>query len=52
MYRVTLVLPKDMTELRRKFSVAMGEIVSDRLSKEELGYLIKKLEEQEEDGQV
>lgn len=47
MYTVTLVLPTDMTVLESKFNEVIADIVSKRLSHEELGILIKKLEEQE-----
>lgn len=47
MYTVTLILPTDMTVLETKFNEVMADIVAKRLSREELGILIEKLEEQE-----
>lgn len=47
MYTVTLILPTDMTVLESKFNEIMADIVAKRLSHEELGTLIEKLEEQE-----
>lgn len=45
MYTVTLILPEDTTELEKKFSEVMADIVAKRLTHEELGALIKILEE-------
>lgn len=44
MYNITLILPKDMTELEGKFAEVMAEIVSQKLTNAELGIFIKKLE--------
>lgn len=47
MYTVTLILPTDMTILENKYNEVMADIIAKRLSHEELGILIEKLEEQE-----
>lgn len=47
MYTVTLILPTDMSVLEEKFAEVMADIVAKRLTHEELGILIEKLEEQE-----
>lgn len=47
MYTVTLILPTDMTILENKYNELMADIIAKRLSHEELGILIEKLEEQE-----
>lgn len=47
MYKVTLILPTDMTILENKYNEVMADIIAKRLSREELGILIEKLEEQE-----
>lgn len=52
MYTVTLILPTDMTILENKFNEVMADIVAKRLSHEELGILIEKLEEQEEASNI
>ncbi|MDU2491139.1 MAG: hypothetical protein E7D27_11240 [Clostridium celatum] len=44
-YTVTLILPEDMTALEEKFAEVMADIVSEKLSHAELGYLIQRLEE-------
>ncbi|URZ06513.1 hypothetical protein CLROS_018460 [Clostridium felsineum] len=31
MYEVTLILPKDRTELEKKYSQLLGKIIADRL---------------------
>lgn len=47
MYTVTLILPTDMTILENKYNEVMTDIIAKRLSHEELGILIEKLEEKE-----
>lgn len=44
MYEVTLILPEDTTELEDKFAEVMANIVSNKLTHEELGVFINKLE--------
>ncbi|MDB1939182.1 hypothetical protein PMY38_13670 [Clostridium tertium] len=44
MYEVTLILPEDTKELEDKFAEVMADIVSNKLTHEELGVLIDKLE--------
>lgn len=44
MYEVTLILPEDTRELEDKFAEVMADIVSNKLTHEELGVLIDKLE--------
>lgn len=44
-YTVTLILPNDMSKLEEKFAEVLADIVAKRLTHEELGILIKKLEE-------
>lgn len=44
MYNITLILPKDMTELEDRFAEVMATIVSQKLTNEELGVFIKRLE--------
>lgn len=51
MYTVTLILPTDMSVLEEKFAEVMADIVAKRLTHEELGILIEKLEEQERNKQ-
>lgn len=46
---VTLILPKDKTSLRKKYSEKLAEIVSRKLTQEELLYLITELEKSKED---
>lgn len=41
---VTMILPKDITLLRKKYSEKLAEIVARRLSNDEAEYLIKELE--------
>jgi hypothetical protein len=47
MYTLTLILPKDRTELKKKYSEALANAVVEQLSPEELDLLIKKLEERD-----
>jgi len=47
MYTLTLILPKDRTELKKKCSEALADAVVEQLSPEELELLIKKLEERD-----
>ena len=44
MYEVTVILPEDTKELEDKFAEVMADIVSNKLTHEELGVLIDKLE--------
>ena len=44
MYTVTLILPTDMTALEEKFAEVMADIVAEKLSHQELGVFIDKLE--------
>ncbi|MBD7914516.1 hypothetical protein H9660_05105 [Clostridium sp. Sa3CUN1] len=44
MYEVTLILPEDTKELENKFAEVMADIVSNKLTHEELGVFIDKLE--------
>lgn len=44
MYEVTLILPENTEELENKFAEVMADIVVKKLSHEELGVLINKLE--------
>lgn len=44
-YTVTLILPTDMTVLEDKFAEVMADIVAEKLTHAELGYLIQRLEE-------
>ncbi|ADZ20999.1 hypothetical protein BJV85_002044 [Clostridium acetobutylicum] len=44
MYEVVLVLPKDTRELEKKYANVLGKIIADKLTKDELECLIKKLE--------
>lgn len=48
MYSVTLILPKNREILEKKYAEVLADIVADELSHEELGYLIKELEKQQE----
>lgn len=45
MYSVTLILPKDRKLLEKKYAEVLADIVANRLTHEELEYLIQKLEE-------
>lgn len=49
MYEVTMIVPNDTTELEEKFAEVMADIVSKKLTNEELGVFIKKLEELDKD---
>jgi hypothetical protein len=51
MYSVTLILPKNKEILEKKYAEILADIVADELSHEELGYLIKELEKQQEVAQ-
>ncbi|WP_291650875.1 hypothetical protein [Clostridium sp.] len=44
MYEVTLILPEDTKELENKFAEVTADIVSNKLTHEELGVFIDKLE--------
>jgi len=44
MYEVTLILPEDTKELEDKFAEVMASIVANKLTHEELGVFINKLE--------
>ncbi|ADL52072.1 hypothetical protein [Clostridium cellulovorans] len=44
MSTVTVILPKDMTELEEKYAEVMASIVAEKLTTEQLGFLIKVLE--------
>ncbi|AJE09560.1 hypothetical protein [Clostridium botulinum] len=44
MDEVTLILPNDMTILEDKYSEVLADIVVERLTTEELEYLIQELE--------
>jgi hypothetical protein len=48
MYSVTLILPKTMVLLEEKYAEVLADIVADRLTEDELGYLISKLEKQQD----
>jgi hypothetical protein len=48
MYEVTLILPKDRRMLEKKYAEVLADIVSDRLTYKELGYLISELEKKDE----
>lgn len=43
---VTLILPKDISILEKKYSEVLADIVVERLSDEELEYVISELEKQ------
>ncbi len=45
--KITLILPKDKTILKKKYAEVMAEIVAKRLTNEELKYLIDELEKKE-----
>lgn len=47
MYEVTLMLPKNRAILEKKYAEVLANIVADRLTHEELGYLISELEKRE-----
>lgn len=49
MYEVTLILPKDTKELENKFAKVMADIVAKKLTHEELGVFINKLEKLDKD---
>lgn len=44
MYEVTLILPEDTKKLEDKFAEVMADIIAKKLSHEELGVFIDKLE--------
>lgn len=44
MYTVTLILPSDMETLEEKFAEVMADIVASKLTHDELGEYIKRLE--------
>ena len=44
MYEVTLILPEETKELEDKFAEVMADIVANKLTHEELGVFINKLE--------
>lgn len=44
---VTLILPKDMRILEKKYAEVLADIVAERLTPEELEYLISELEKKE-----
>ncbi|KZL93522.1 hypothetical protein [Clostridium magnum] len=46
---VTLILPKDKTSLRKKYAEKLAEIVSRKLTADELQYLITELEKKDVD---
>ena len=48
-YTVTLILPTDMTALEEKFAEVMADIVAEKLSHQELGVFIDKLEKLDKD---
>ncbi|URZ06514.1 hypothetical protein [Clostridium felsineum] len=45
--KVTVIMPKDTTELESKYEQVLSDIIVDMLSHEELGNLIKRLEKKE-----
>ena len=47
MYTVTLILPTDITLLEDKLNQVLVDIVYEKLNNEEIGLLIKRLEQQE-----
>lgn len=49
MYTLTLILPTNMEVLEEKFAEVMAKIVSEKLSYEELGVFIDKLEKLDKD---
>lgn len=46
---VTLILPKDRTKLEKKYTEKLAEIVSRKLSTDEVQYLIAELEKDTSD---
>lgn len=44
MYSAVVSLPKDRTELVKKFSILLADAVSEELTHEELGYLISEFD--------
>lgn len=44
---VTLILPKDISILEKKYSEVLADIVAARLNTEELEYVISELEKQD-----
>ena len=44
---VTLVFPKDMRSLEKKYSEVLADIVAERLTTVELEYLISEIEKKE-----
>ena len=44
---VTLILPRDMSILEKKYSEVLADIVTERLTEEELEYLISEIEKKE-----
>lgn len=44
---VTLILPKDMDSLEKKYAEVLADIVAKRLTPEELEYLISELEKRD-----
>jgi hypothetical protein len=44
---VTLILPKDMRSLEKKYAEVLADIVAERLTSEELEYLISEIEKKE-----
>ncbi|WP_373845226.1 hypothetical protein [Clostridium sp.] len=47
MYSAVVSLPKDRTELIRKFSILLADAVAEELTHEELGYLISEFDRRE-----
>ncbi|MCB2297758.1 hypothetical protein [Clostridium tagluense] len=44
---VTLILPKDMTILEKKYAEVLADIIAEKLTPEELEYLISELDKKE-----
>lgn len=48
-YEVTMILPQDTTELENKFAEVMADIVSKKLTREEMEVLIDRLEKSDKE---
>ena len=44
---VTLILPKNMASLEKKYAEVVANIVAERLTTEELDYLVSEIEKKE-----
>ncbi|MFL0198416.1 hypothetical protein ACJDU8_23030 [Clostridium sp. WILCCON 0269] len=47
MYSAIVLIPKDRTELVRKFSILLADAIAEELTHEELGYLISEFDRRE-----